>query len=69
MNKKLSEFDEFLDMNINSLVECVQKDVGYDGDIELCSIKDSVTDKSYNISFDDIIRKTISRIRIALNTF
>jgi hypothetical protein len=69
MNKKLNQLDELLENEQEALIEHVQEDTGYHGDVELCIIKDTVTGIEYQVSFEDIVKKTVDRVRVALATF
>lgn len=60
----------FLENNFEALVEHVIKDLGIEYiDIELSRIFDSLNEKIYQISIDEIIKATRDRIIIALETF
>jgi len=55
INKRLEDINSFMASNVDSLVECVCEDIGYKGCTDLCSIKDTESEKEYSILIDNII--------------
>ena len=73
MSKKtqiIEEINCFLDENVNSyLFDLIQQDLKIEIDNELSSLYDEVKEKKFNVSFEDVIRAVVNRIKIAISTF
>jgi hypothetical protein len=70
MSKFTSQILSFLEENKDDLPNIISSDLKLKiKDLELTSIYDDVEDIRYDVSFDDIVLATVSRVIIAIGTF
>ena len=66
----IQTIDDFLLDTQEELIEVVLNELNISKiDRELSQVYDSVSDKFYNVSIDDIIKTTVNRIRTGIRTF
>ena len=64
------EIIDFLDENVDDyLFDLLQEDLKINIDIELTSLYDEVEEKKIEVSFEDIVKAVINRVKIAISTF
>lgn len=70
MSVKIKEIIDFLDENVDTyLFDRIKEDLKIEIDDELSSLYDDINEKVIDVSFEDVIRAVINRVKIAISTF